>query len=730
MDTPSPFSPRPLIQKIGTALRTQRVAREFGIETLVRLLNEYLPEEQVAEVRRAYNFGAEMHAGQNRSSGEPYIYHPLAVARILAEMRLDHVTLIAAILHDVIEDTAVSKDEIARQFGPEVAKLVDGVSKIEKIEGMSRIERQAESFRKLLLAMTDDLRVILVKLADRLHNMRTLGAMASEKKRRIAQETLEIYAPIAQRLGINTLRRELEDLAFANLHPQRYEVFVKAVGERLGDVKSLIREIEQRLSRALAEEGIGATVIGRQKSYYSIYRKMQKKRLKFLDVMDLLGFRIVVAKLDECYRALGIVHHVYKPVPGLFDDYIANSRGNGYQSLHTTCVGPEGKKIEIQIRTREMHHIAESGIAAHWQYKLGGRDAANSAPQARAREWLQMLLDSQGSDGAQELVENVKVDLFPDEVYVFTPKGQIRRLPKGATPVDFAYTVHSELGDHCVAARIEGHLEPLNTPLKNGQTVEIITSRHARPNAAWLNYVKTAKARSRIRAFLKEQREDEAIRLGRRLMEIALRELKLPPTVLNPKAAAPVLASYKLEELEDLFISIGTGERLAPLVARHFLPESAIGTRSSDSMPLAVEGTEGLVIDYARCCRPIPGDPIIGYVSASRGIIIHRLDCEHVQARKGGPGERIALVWSEKVQGDFLAELKLKAHNRRGLLASVAGEISEAGSSIENVQMPDRSGSEEAVEMRFLITVKDRVHLARVIKRVRRLSAVERVSRS
>ncbi|MDP3857232.1 MAG: bifunctional (p)ppGpp synthetase/guanosine-3',5'-bis(diphosphate) 3'-pyrophosphohydrolase [Stagnimonas sp.] len=731
METPSPFSPRPLIQKIGTALRTQRVAREFGIETLVRLLNEYLPEEQVAEVRRAYVFGAEMHAGQNRSSGEPYIFHPLAVARILAEMRLDHVTLIAAILHDVIEDTTVSKDEIARQFGAEVAKLVDGVSKIEKIEGMSRNERQAESFRKLLLAMTDDLRVILVKLADRLHNMRTLGAMAPEKKRRIAQETIEIYSPIAQRLGINTLRRELEDLAFANLYPQRYEVFVKAVGDRLGDVKSLIRDIEQRIARALAEEGIGATVVGRQKSYYSIYRKMQRKRLKFLDVMDLLGFRVVVAKLDECYRALGIVHHVFKPVPGLFDDYIANSRGNGYQSLHTTCVGPEGKKIEVQIRTREMHHIAESGIAAHWQYKQGSRDASNSssAPQARAREWLQMLLESEGSDGAQELVENVKVDLFPDEVYVFTPKGQIRRLPKGATPVDFAYTVHSELGDRCVAARVDGHLEPLNTPLKNGQTVEIITSRHARPNAAWLNYVKTAKARSRIRAFLKEQREDEAIRLGRRLLEIALRELKLPPSVLTAKAAAPVLASYKLDELEDLFISIGTGERLAPLVARHFLPESASGTRSDGSTPLAVEGTEGLVIDYGRCCRPIPGDPIIGYVSASRGIIIHRLDCEHVQTRKGGPGERIALVWADKVQGDFLAELRLKAHNRRGLLASVASEISEAGSSIENVQMPDRTVSEEAVEMRFLLTVKDRTQLARVIKRVRRLSAVERVSR-
>ena len=723
------LSPRPLIQKLGTALRTQRVAREFGIETLVRLLGEYLPDDQVSEVRRAYVFGAEMHAGQSRSSGEPYIYHPLAVARILAEMRLDHVTLIAAILHDVIEDTTVSKEEIERQFGKEVAQLVDGVSKIEKIEGMSRQERQAESFRKLLLAMTDDLRVILVKLADRLHNMRTLGAMAAEKKRRIAAETLEIYAPIAQRLGINSLRRELDDLSFANLHPHRYEVFVKAVAERLGDVKSLIREIETKLSRALADEGIGATVVGRQKSYYSIYRKMQAKRLKFLDVMDLLGFRVIVTKLDECYRALGIVHHVMKPVPGLFDDYIANSRGNGYQSLHTTCVGPEGKKIEVQIRTREMHHVAESGIAAHWQYKLGRKENANAAPQARAREWLQMLLESSGT-GATELVENVKVDLFPDEVYVFTPRGEIRRLPKGATPVDFAYTVHTELGDRCVAARLDGHLEPLNTPVKNGQTIEIITSRHARPNAAWLNYVKTAKARMRIRAFLKDQREDEAIRLGRRLLEIALRELGLPPSTLAAGSVAPVLKSYQLDEVEDLYASIGTGERLAPLVARHFLPEHDKGQRRSDSVALAVEGTEGLLVDYGRCCRPVPGDDIIGIVSTSRGIKIHRLDCEHVQAKKGGGGERIALVWSPKVQGDFMAELQLRAINRRGLLAGVAAAITEAGSSIENVQMPEGASGEEVVEIRFLITVRDRVQLARVLKRVRRLSAVDKVSRA
>ncbi len=722
-----------MIQKIGTALRTQRVAREFGIETLVRLLGEYLPDEQISEVRRAYTFGAEMHAGQSRSSGEPYIYHPLAVARILAEMRLDHVTLIAAILHDVIEDSAVSKEEIAKQFGDEVALLVDGVSKIEKIEGMSRQDRQSESFRKLLMAMTDDLRVILVKLADRLHNMRTLGGMAVEKKRRIAAETLEIYAPIAQRLGINSLRRELEDLAFSNLHPHRYEVFVKAVAERLGDAKALIREIEQKLNRALSDEAIGATVIGRQKSYYSIYKKMRSKRLKFLDVMDLLGFRVVVSKLDECYRALGIVHHVMRPVPGLFDDYIANSRGNGYQSLHTTCVGPEGKKIEVQIRTREMHHVAESGIAAHWQYKLGGKDSSNIAPQARAREWLQMLLESSGS-GSNELVENVKVDLFPDEIYVFTPRGEIRRLPKGATSVDFAYSVHTELGDRCVAARVEGHLEPLNTPLKNGQTIEIITSKHARPNAAWLNYVKTAKARMRIRSFLKNQREDEAIRLGRRLLEIALRDLQLPASTLNPTSFAPVLKSYQLDEVEDLYASMGTGERLAPLVARHFLPEPVAGKatpmRKRDASALAVEGTEGLLVDYARCCRPIPGDGIIGYVSASRGIVIHRLDCEHVQVRKGGAGERIALVWSPKVQGDFMAELKLQAINRRGLLANVAAAITEANSLIENVQMPQGASGEEAIEMRFLVTVRDRIHLARVLKRVRCLAVVDKVSRA
>jgi GTP diphosphokinase / guanosine-3',5'-bis(diphosphate) 3'-diphosphatase len=720
----------PVIGRIGQAIRTQRVAREYGIEPLTRVLEEYLPAPAIAEVRRAYELGARLHQGQQRSSGEPYIYHPMAVARILAEMRLDHTTLIAAILHDVIEDTPTSKDELGKAFGEDVAQLVDGVSKFQKIEGQTRAEVQAESFRKLLLAMTQDLRVILIKLADRLHNMRTLEHMDAARRRRTARETLEIYAPIAQRLGIHTLRTELEDLAFLNLYPKRHAVFEQAVKGHLGDVKSGIKEIEERLSKALREEGVGATVVGRQKNLYSLYQKMRRRRLKLPDVMDLLGFRVIVAKLDDCYRALGVVHHVYKPISELFNDYIANPKVNGYQSLHTTCVGPKGRKIEVQIRTRDMHHIAESGIAAHWQYKLGDKGGEHMAPQLRAREWLGQLFEMQG--GALDFVENVKVDLFPDEVYVFTPKGEIRRLSRGATPVDFAYAVHSELGDRCVAARIDQHLEPLNTMLKNGQTVEIITANSARPNAAWLNFVKTAKARHRIRGYLKNQREDEAIRLGRRLLEKSMRELKIPLGVLKGEAAAPVLKVYGLTEMEPLYLSIGLGQRLSPLVARHFLPAGVTQVpgvpADGDDAPLAVEGTEGLVIDYAKCCRPVPGDDIRGHVSVGRGIVIHRVECAVAQPRKGTAQEWIPLVWAENVQGDFLAELRVKGENRRGVLASIAAEISSADSSIENVQMAEKVDT-RASDMRFLITVKNRVHLARIMRRLRGLPVVAKVMR-
>ncbi|MGH8442757.1 MAG: RelA/SpoT family protein [Nevskiaceae bacterium] len=727
MELPAP------IQRIGQAIRTQRVAREYGIEPLTRVLEEYLPAQAIADVRRAYEFGARLHQGQQRTSGEPYIYHPMAVARILAEMRLDHTTLIAAILHDVIEDTPTSKDEIGKQFGADVAQLVDGVSKFQKVEGQTRAEVQAESFRKLLLAMTQDLRVILIKLADRLHNMRTLEHMDALRRRRIARETLEIYAPIAQRLGIHTVRTELEDLAFVNLYPRRYLVFEQAVKSQLGDAKSVVKEIEERLSKALREEGIGASVVGRQKNLYSLYQKMRRRRLRLPDVMDLLGFRVIVSKLDDSYRALGVVHHVYKPISEMFNDYIANPKVNGYQSLHTTCVGPKGRKIEVQIRTRDMHHISESGIAAHWQYKLGDKGGEHTAPQVRAREWLSQLFEMQGGSAALDFVESVKVDLFPDEVYVFTPKGEIRRLSRGATPVDFAYAVHSELGDRCVAARIDQHLEPLNTPLRNGQTVEIITATSARPNAAWLNFVKTAKARHRIRSFLKNQREDEAIRLGRRLLEKSMRELKVPLTALKNETATAVLKVYGLAELEPLYLSIGLGQRLAPLVARQFMPAGVtvapMAAGDPDATPLAVEGTEGLVVDYGKCCRPVPGDDIRGHVSVGRGIVIHRIECAVAQPRKGAAQDWIPLVWGENVEGDFLAELRVKGENRRGVLASIAAEISAAESSIENVQMAEKVDT-RASDMRFLLTVKNRVHLARIMRRLRGLPVVARVTRT
>jgi GTP diphosphokinase / guanosine-3',5'-bis(diphosphate) 3'-diphosphatase len=716
-----------VIQRLSNAIRTQRAERAFGVDALCRTLEGYLPDNHVAEVRRAAEFATSVHDGQRRTSGEPYVYHPLAVARTLAEMRMDHTTLMAAILHDVIEDTGVSKESLALEFGADVAELVDGVSKVTKIEGRTRAEMQAESFRKLLLAMTKDLRVILVKLADRLHNMRTLGHVAPDKRRRIARETLDIYAPIAQRLGINFIRTELEDLAFAYLYPKRHSVLQEGVSAQLGDTRKLIREVEQKLSTTLREEGIGASVVGRQKNLYGIYQKMRRKKLKLLKVTDLLGFRVIVSKVDDCYRALGVVHHVYKPVPQEFDDWIANPKANGYQSLHTACVGPGGHKIEVQIRTRDMHHIAESGIAAHWQYKQGAREG-HKQPQARAREWVAGLFDDFGNASPIDFVENVKVDLFPDEVYVFTPRGEIRRLPRGATPVDFAYAVHSDLGDHCVAARLDGALEPLNSTLANGQTVEVITARHARPNAAWLNFVKTAKARSAIRNYLRQQHEDEAVRLGRRLLEIALRELSVPASVLKDASRLePVLTAHKFADIEELYAAVGSGQRLAPLVARHFLPKGASAPEEkSGAAPLAIEGTEGLVLDYARCCYPLPGDEIRGHVSVGRGIVVHRIECKHV---KGRPQDWVPLAWSEKVQGDFIAELRVKAHNKRGLLARITAEIANTEASIENVQMPDRAGG-DAVEMRFVVAVKSRIHLARVVRRIRRIEWIERVWRA
>lgn len=715
----------PVISRLNTAFRTSRITREFGIDALVSVLESYLPDEEIAVVREAYEYGAAMHAGQYRKTGEPYIFHPLAVARILAEMRMDYTSLVAAILHDVIEDTPAAKDEVAARFGPEVARIVDGVSKLDRASDQSREEAQAESLRKLMLAMTDDLRVILVKLADRLHNMRTLSTMATEKRRRVAHETLDIYAPIAQRLGIHTIRVELEDLGFANRYPQRYKVLKKSVASISGKRRDLVREVEDRLSRRLSEEGIGAAVFGRQKNLYSVYQKMRKKHLRFLDVMDLYGFRVIVDSEDACYRALGVVHSVYQPISEQFNDYIAAPKVNGYQSLHTTLIGPKGVKIEVQIRTRDMNHIAESGVAAHWLYKLGAR-GSTKAPEQRAREWLSGLVEvDRRASSALDFVESVRVDLFPDEVYVFTPKGQIYRLPKGSTPVDFAYAIHTDIGNSVVSAWVDNHLVPLSTPLSNGQQVRIVTARHQNPNATWLNFVKTAKARSAILHYLRHQRADESRRLGKRLLSMALREQGLSMARISDERLAEVLASLKEPDVERLYESVGNGRRMAVLVA-HQLGAGADSTRTAGT-PLAIEGTEGLAVEFAGCCRPIPGDRIRAQIRSGRGIVVHRAACPNGLSSRQKASDQIDVVWSEKVQGEYPVELRIQGENKRGLLGRVATALAEEECNIDHVRIQDRHG--EIAELTLLVTVQNRHHLSRMMRRIRRLPSVIKVSR-
>ncbi len=714
----------PGLARLSSALKAQRASRAYGMEALARVLETYLPEEQIANIRRAAEFAETAHHGQFRQSGEPYVYHPLAVARILAEMRLDPTTLMAAILHDVVEDTSTALSDVAARFGTDVAQLVDGVSKFSRAQHQSRDEARAESFRKLLLAMVQDVRVMLIKLADRLHNLRTLDAMAVEKRTRIARETLDIYAPIAQRLGIHALRVELEDHAFAHLYPRRHRVLEQAVTEQAGDQKNMVREVETRLREALAREGIMAAVTGREKNLYSIYLKMRRSGRRFLEVMDIYGFRVTVESVDACYRALGIVHHVYRPISDQFNDFIANPKANGYQSLHSTLVGPQGVKIEVQIRSRDMHLVAEHGIAAHWQYKLG---TGGGSQQLKAREWLGALLEMDKETSAQEFLESMKIELFPEEVYVFTPKGDVRRLPRKSTPVDFAYAIHTDLGNHCVAAKIDQHLAPLSTPLENGQAVEIITARQAMPNPAWLSFVRTVKARNAIRHYLKNQQVEQAEDLGRRLLNKSLREVGVVVRRLRDEQIERALRQMNLPNLPQLHISIGLGQRLAPLAARHFL-ESGSAPHGVRTLPIAVEGTEGLVVEYAKCCCPIPGDAIHGHVSVGRGVVIHRIACKLARSKHRAAQEWIDLRWSKRVKGDFAAELKVEARSERGALARIATQIAEAGSNIERVTMPDKT--EEVATLRFRIGVTDRHHLAQIIRRLRRLDSVQRVARA
>jgi len=697
---------------------------------LKALIAIYLEPRQVEQVLGAYEFGARAHEGQKRLSGEPYIYHPLAVARILAEMRMDAQSLMAALLHDVIEDTPTAKEQIAKRFGAEVAELVDGVSKLTQIRFETRAEAQAENFRKMLLAMVRDIRVILVKLADRLHNMRTASALPPDRRRRVARETLEIYAPIANRLGMNTLRIELEDLGFAALYPLRYRVLTEAVKKARGNRKEIVRKIGNAIKRRLREEGLEGEVLGREKHVYSIYRKMlnyyraQGKKLSFTEITDVYGFRIIVDTVDACYRVLGAVHNLYKPVPGKFKDYVAIPKANGYQSLHTTLFGPYGVPIEVQIRTRDMDRMSEAGIAAHWLYK--SKEASSSAEQ-RAHEWLRGLLEMQMNAGnSLEFLESVKIDLFPDEVYVFTPKGKIMQLPRGATAVDFAYAVHSDVGNTCVAAKIDRRLAPLSTLLGNGQSVEIITSKHAHPNPAWLNFVVTAKARAAIRQYLKNLKRDESVELGRRLLDQTLRAFSTSLNQVPKKRVQSLLAELKLDSLEQLLEEIGLGNRPAVLAARHLAPGDA-GAKPGAHAPLAIKGTEGMVVSYAKCCHPIPGDPIIGFVSAGRGIVIHTETCKNVAEFRSRPEKWIDVQWEPGVTGEFPVEMRVEVANQRGVLASVAAVIAEQGANVENVGIEEHDGMYTAIN--FLIAVRDRKHLANIMRRIRSLPVVVRIAR-
>jgi len=699
--------------------------RGRGLTRLFETLESYMPADQMKQVMHAYEFGAAAHQGQTRMSGEPFISHPVAVAQELADMHMDAQAIAAAILHDVVEDTTATLDDIKEQFGQEISTLVDAVSKLDQIQFTSRAEAHAESFRKMMLAMIEDIRVILVKLADRLHNMRTLESMPREKQARIARETLEIYAPIANRLGINRMKVDLEELGFQYLYPFRHRVLGNTLKKSKGNQRQIVKKISEDLRKAMQARGIEAEVVGREKHLYSIYKKMSEKTRLLSDVVDVYGFRIVVNDVNTCYQVLGMVHSLYKPMPGRFKDYIAIPRINGYQSLHTTLFGPKGLPLEVQIRTVEMHRVAESGVAAHWQYKA--EDKTSATPQRRAREWLAHLVEIQESGSSEEFLESVKVDLFPDKIYVFTPKGDIMPLPKGSTTVDFAYAVHTDVGNRCVAAKVDRHLVPLRTQLQNSQTVEVITSRGAKPNPNWVTFVVTAKARSAIRQYMKNMRSSESTDLGKRLLDRSLKDLGSSLRKVGKVRMREALDELSLKDTSELFEQLGLGERLAPLTARFLIGVNEEGDTEPAAASLVIAGTEGVVVSYAKCCYPIPGDDVMGYLSSGRGIVIHRNSCGNLINFRKQPEKWLAISWEKDIDRDFSSQIQVDTENKTGVLAEVAATIADSDSNIEQVAVQGRH--EDCSMLSFLLQVKDRTHLAKIMRNVRNMRDVMRVSR-
>ena len=695
-------------------------------DLLIEELSSYLKPKDVEHVRVAIEFSRTAHQGQMRQSGDPYISHPIAVARILTPLHIDAQAIIAALLHDVVEDTDTTTEQVAEKFGKPVAELVDGLSKLDKIQFETREDAQAENFRKMLLAMARDVRVILIKLADRLHNMRTLDSMTLDKRQRIARETMEIYAPIANRLGLNDLHHELEDLSFKHLHPNRYAVLAKALQVARGNRREVVGKILEAIRQRLAEHHIVADVTGREKDIYSIYKKMRSKALAFAEVLDIYGFRVLVNDFAACYVALGALHGLYKPIPGKFKDYIAIPKVNGYQSLHTTLFGPFGTPIEIQIRTHEMHKIADAGVASHWLYK-SGHDSINDLHK-KTHQWLQELLESlsQSSDSS-EFLEHLKVDLFPDEVYVFTPKGKILALPRGATGVDFAYSVHTDIGNRCIAVKVNHELVPLRSELRNGDRVEVITAPNAKPNPAWLSYVATSKARSHIRHFLKTMQSGESAQLGERLLNQALNALGIKPQDMDEAHWNKLLRDTGVKTRQDILADIGLGRRLNMVVARQLahVGDTASGEPASHAV-VTIQGTEGMAVQFAPCCRPIPGDPIIGVIKSGQGLIVHTHDCPTLRRGRSGSEQWLDVAWDKNINRPFDVNIKLLVANRRGVLAKVAAAISEAEANIENINFTHEG---EYTALHFTLEVNNRLHLANIMRNLRKIPEVVRIIR-
>ncbi|HTH94433.1 MAG TPA: bifunctional (p)ppGpp synthetase/guanosine-3',5'-bis(diphosphate) 3'-pyrophosphohydrolase [Rhodocyclaceae bacterium] len=726
-DTPSPFKPQgPSVKHVARAKTLDSVNADF--ENFKVRLATYLKPEEVERISDAFIFSRDAHNGQFRSSGDPYISHPLAVAQSLADWHMDVQALCAALLHDVMEDTGVSKETLAERFGQATADLVDGVSKLEKVENQSWQEAQAENFRKMLLAMARDVRVILIKLSDRLHNLNTLDAVRPDKRRRVAKETLEIYAPIANRLGLNQLYRELQEISFSHLYPGRYRVLGKAVRAARGNRREVVGKILEGIKEALPNAGIEAEVMGREKHVYGIYRKMCEKKLSFSQVLDIYGFRIIVDDIPKCYLALGVLHGLLKPIPGKFKDYIAIPKANGYQSLHTTLIGPYGTPVEVQIRTRQMHHVAESGVASHWLYK---DDSAASEMHQKTHKWLQSLLEIQSSSlDSTEFLEHVKVDLFPGEVYCFTPKGKILVLPRGATAVDFAYAVHTDIGHRCVACRINFELMPLRTELKDGDRIEIITAVNANPNPAWLSYVKSGRARSKIRHFLKTQHTEESAALGERLLGQALRHVGHSLAEVATAQWDRLLRLSGAKSRQDVLTGVGLGKQLPAIVAKQ-LTDQMEDQETGEHAPhpsIVIRGDEGSAVLLAPCCRPIPGDPIVGILRKGQGLVVHTHDCKTLARNWGDRADWMDIEWQPATDRLFEVGIRIVAGHQRGMLARIAAEISANHADIINVSLDANPDMYSLLQ--FTLKVSDRQHLARIMRSLRRLPEVVRIQRA